>query len=837
MNTFKSKMLLLILGILIVTTIVFMLLTQKEVEQAMLGAGEKSARNMLHLVMLNVQNEYKSLLFHKQYALERYKQQLQNVVGIVASHIDSHYDMYQKGVLSKEDAKQLALESVEKFRYGYKDYFYIYNMDLYAISHPDPNIKGKDMSEYVDVKGEFILQNIKKLLIKNGKGFNSFWHIRLGEKTPVEKLSYNILYKNWNWIIGSGIYIDDIEADAKEKLNEIIKELKETFGKITIGETGYFFMFDGKKFMHIHPTLAGKDVSYLKDPITGSDHMQDLITASKNPDKPFEYLWDKPPVFENEFRFWKESYIDYFEPLDWYIASSVYKDEMKLPAKIIIRRQILMVLIILLISIIIVFILVKKFTRPLNKLTEHAIQLASSMSGRSVAKTDDFSPDASEGLMQLSEKSRDEMGKLAKAFIYMENTLHKYIKNLKETTSANEKIKSELQIARDIQMEMVPKTFPAFPTRTEIDIFAFIEPAKDVGGDLYDYFFIDEENLCFLIGDVSDKGVPAALFMARSISLIRAFTTLMKKNPLDEILPGMILDEVNKELYRDNEMCMFVTLFMGILNTRTGKINYSNAGHNPPYLLKYNKIIQLEKICGCPLGIKKETNYKSYSFILKDYDCLFLYTDGITEAMDKNDNEFSEKRLEENLNQIKTESPKQIITKIVKKVKEFSANIHQSDDITVLALKYFGNDANDTTNRNNKIDISLKNDINEVSRLKQNLEEFAKHNNIEENTLFDLTLALEEIFINIILYAYEDKKEHQINICLGLEKDIILIEVKDDGKPFNPLKDTRIAFSDQHDDKKPGGKGFKLVKKLIDEMKYSRQKDINILTLKKFIKH
>ena len=282
---------------------------------------------------------------------------------------------------------------------------------------------------------------------------------------------------------------------------------------------------------------------------------------------------------------------------------------------------------------------------------------------------------------------------------------------------------------------------------------------------------------------------------------------------------------------------MFVTVFLGILNVKSGELNYSICGHNPPYLISnIGNISSLGKSDGPPLGIKN-VRYNSNKIILRPGDCLFLYTDGVTEAMDKDNNEFSEKRLEKYLENINGASPEEIISGIIKEVKDFSADVHQSDDITVLALKYFGNDANDTTNRNNKIDISLKNDINEVSRLKQNLEEFAKHNNIEENTLFDLTLALEEIFINIILYAYEDKKEHQINICLGLEKDIILIEVKDDGKPFNPLKDTRIAFSDQHDDKKPGGKGFKLVKKLIDDMKYSRQKDINILTLKKFIKH
>ncbi len=660
------------------------------------------------------------------------------------------------------------------------------------------------------------MQNIKKMLLQDEKGFDSFWHIRLGEKNPVEKLSFNVLYEKWNWIIGSGVYIDVIEADERAKLQEIISDLKQTLSKIKIGETGYFYIFNGEKYMLIHPSLSDQYVTDMKDPVTGSDHFDDLIKASKNPEEPFSYIWDKPPLFENEYRFKKESFIKHFEPLDWYIASSVYEDEMKLPAKEIIKRQIAISLLILFISVLIILILVKRFTKPLNALTVHAKNLASS----------DFSQTSKEGLKQISKRSKDEMGKLADAFIYMQNTLQDYLKNLKITTAANEKIKSELQIARNIQMGMVPKDFPAFPLRTEIEIFAFIEPAKDVGGDLYDYFFINEENLCFLIGDVSDKGVPAALFMARSISLIRATTTLMKKNSPHEILPGTILDEVNKELYRDNEMCMFITLFMGILNIRTGKIDYSNAGHNPPYLLKNNKIIQLEKICGCPLGIKKATNYKSYSFILEGHDCLFFYTDGITEAMDKNDNEFSEKRLENYLNQINTESPKQIITKIVKEVKEFSANISQSDDISALAIRYFGNEIK---TKKDSISIVLKNQINEVEKLKGEAENFFRKHNINDNIQFDLTLALEEIFINIVSYAFEDESEHKIVVIINLE-EIIEIEIEDDGKPFNPIEDVGKVFNEH---KKMGGKGLKLVNKLVDELKYQRKENKNVLFLKK----
>ena len=825
MNTFKTKMLFLILGILVITTVIFLVLTQNEVEKAMLNSSHKTARDILHLVKLNVESEYKSLLFHKEYALGRYKEQLQNVVGIVVSHIDSYYEMFEKGILSEEDAKRFALKSVEQFRFGNNDYFYIYDLTLYAISHPDPNVLGTDMTNFTDIKGKYVLQVIKEMILEDGETYNSFWYIRLGEDAPAEKLTYSFLYKKWNWIIGTGLYIDDIESDAKEKLNEIVEELKDTFSKITVGETGYFFMFNGDKYMIIHPFLGGSDLSNMKNPVTGNYHIDDLIIASNNPEIPLSYVWNKPPEYENEYKFWKEAYIDYFPPLDWYIATSVYRDEMRLPAKIIIRRQIIIAGLILLISIVIIFILVKRFTKPLGQLTEHARQLAST----------DFSPIATKSLERLSEKSKDEMGKLAKAFIYMENTLRVYIKNLKETTAANERINSELHIAHDIQMGMIPQSFPAFPDRNEIDIYASIEPAKEVGGDFYDYFFIDEYNLCFIIGDVSDKGVPASLFMARSKSLLQSTTSLMTKDHNKDLPVGEILFRVNEELYRDNDLCMFVTIFYGILNVKSGELRYSICGHNPPYLISdKGSISSLGKSDGPPLGIKRNIRYKSHTLKLKPEDCIFLYTDGVTEAMNSKGEEFTEERLIKYLDSLKGAFTEEIINGIMKNVNKFASGVQQSDDITVLAIRFYGKNRNVKVSDNGQTKVTLKNDLNELERLKNKFKEFTEYNIIDDNIVFDLTLVLEEIFINIISYAYEDKKEHQINISFFLENDSIIFEINDDGKPFDPTKYIETVLDKESEDKEIGGRGLKLVKSLIDSMKYYRKNNMNVLIIKKY---
>jgi len=266
-------------------------------------------------------------------------------------------------------------------------------------------------------------------------------------------------------------------------------------------------------------------------------------------------------------------------------------------------RQQGLILIIFIISIILAYILVNRISQPLRRLTEHAKKLAS----YDFSKVGDIEAD----IEPLTIKSRDEIGELAESFIYMEEELRKSIKNLTETTAAKERIESELKIARDIQMGMLPKIFPPFPDRSEFDIYATIEPAKEVGGDFYDFFFIDDDHLYFVIGDVSGKGVPASLFMAVTKTLIKAKTG--RDMPPDEILT-----RVNKELCADNDSNMFVTIFCGVLNTRTGEVFYSNGGHNLPYLIySHGGVEPLENTGGMALGIMEDVKYRTRKITLR----------------------------------------------------------------------------------------------------------------------------------------------------------------------------------------------------------------------------
>lgn len=244
-------------------------------------------------------------------------------------------------------------------------------------------------------------------------------------------------------------------------------------------------------------------------------------------------------------------------------------------------------------------------------------------------------------------------------------------------------IERELDIAFQIQSSMVPRNFPAFPDRDEFDIFAKMYPAKHVGGDFFDFFLIDDYHLYFVIGDVSGKGVPAALFMAMSRTLIKA--TALKGVP-----PDICLDDVNKILNLDNESSMFVTVFAGVLNTFTGEVKYCNAGHNPPYLIKKDGgVEELESTNSIALAITAEENlFSSKSIMLHPGDAIFLYTDGVTEATDSENILFSDNRLHNFLKTVSESSPTDIVNNVIEQVNAYSSDVMQADDITAMCFKF-----------------------------------------------------------------------------------------------------------------------------------------------------
>jgi serine phosphatase RsbU (regulator of sigma subunit) len=281
------------------------------------------------------------------------------------------------------------------------------------------------------------------------------------------------------------------------------------------------------------------------------------------------------------------------------------------------------------------------------------------------------------------EISGDEVGDLARAFNKMTESLKVYIKNLQQTTAAKERIESELNIAREIQLSILPKIFPPFTGMPELDLFAVLQSAREVGGDLYDFFAIDDDHFCFVIGDVSGKGVPASLFMAVTKTLFKA--TAVKDTP-----PEVVLDRVNNELSKGNEKAMFVTAFFAILNTKTGVVEFANGGHNPPVILRRDGSVQyLRQTGGTVVGAMEGMEFERGTLTLAPGDRFFLYTDGVTEAMDENKVLFSDERLLRELKLLAGLPLKDVLNRLLALLVEYSRG-DQSDDITMMLLEYQG---------------------------------------------------------------------------------------------------------------------------------------------------
>ena len=270
----------------------------------------------------------------------------------------------------------------------------------------------------------------------------------------------------------------------------------------------------------------------------------------------------------------------------------------------------------------------------------------------------------------------------------LEITINKTINHIRVLQQANEEheqlisLQHDLDIAKEIQHAILPKIFPPFPERNDFELYAFMEAAKSIGGDFYDFFLIDDEHLGLVIADVSDKGIPAAIYMAVSRTIIRA-------SAIKGISTSECLDYSNQLLFKESMNSMFVTVFYGILNTSSGAFTYSNAGHNPPYILRKNGSIEMLEITGdIVMGIMDDIQYKTKSAQLNPGDGLFLYTDGVTEANNAEYELFDEDRLEELLTDLENLTPKEIINKVVIALDVFTGELPQADDTTMLALTF-----------------------------------------------------------------------------------------------------------------------------------------------------
>ena len=385
-----------------------------------------------------------------------------------------------------------------------------------------------------------------------------------------------------------------------------------------------------------------------------------------------------------------------------------------------------------------------------------------------------------------------------------------------------DRMQEELNVGRDIQMSMLPVEFPPFPDRSEFDLHALLKPAREVGGDFYDYFFVSDDEICLVVGDVSGKGVPAALFMAVT-------KTMLKTSAIGDPSPASILTRVNDELSADNPASMFVTMFLALVNVRTGEFRYCNAGHNPPYLLhKGRGFACLNQRHGPIIGAMPGIAYKESDGQLLENDTLYIFTDGVTEAMDAGGNLFSERRLEELIDGFDEATSKAIADASLQEIEEYASGTEQADDITILAFQF---NRPRGENAEHVLDLSVAPNLAEIQKVNDSVETFCGEIGLPAGISQKLSIIFDELLNNTISYGLKDEAEHEIQIHIEYADGQVVVKVSDDGIPFNPFDQISPDTTLSVEEREIGGLGVLLVKEMTDSQVYKRHSNRNIVTL------
>ena len=472
------------------------------------------------------------------------------------------------------------------------------------------------------------------------------------------------------------------------------------------------------------------------------------------------------------------------------------------------RTVLVMTVLLALLAIVGALVLAYRIVKPIEHMTKRINSLSGSDTAfqmEDVYRTDDEIEILAESFASLSKKTRD------------------YITQITEITAEKERIGTELALATRIQADMLPNIFPAFPERPDFDIYAVMDPAKEVGGDFYDFFLIDETHLALVIADVSGKGVPAALFMMVSKILVQNYAMTGRS-------PAEVLRAVNNQICSNNREEMFVTVWLGILDTATGKITAANAGHEYPTVMEAGGEFRLIKDKhGLVIGAMEGIRYREYELQLQPGGKLFVYTDGVPEATNAENELFGTERMLRALNKDTGASPEQVLRNVRRAVDDFVLEAEQFDDLTMLCLEYKGD-------RKIYKEITVPAETDKLDEVMGFIETELEKAECSPKARMQLAVAAEEIFVNIASYAYAPGKgDAVVRFELDEADRRATLTFIDNGVAFDPLEKPDPDVTLPASERQIGGLGIFMTKKAMDDMRYERTDGKNILTLVKKI--
>ena len=436
------------------------------------------------------------------------------------------------------------------------------------------------------------------------------------------------------------------------------------------------------------------------------------------------------------------------------------------------------------------------FVRNINRLSRASSEITQKLIDKDM---DEVKP--------ITIKSNDEMRVLADSFVGMEQEIINYVNIIHKETEERERANAELMVASKIQLDSLPSN--KFDNE-KISLRSYIKTAKEVGGDFYDYFYLDDDHLALIIADVSGKGVPASLFMMKGKELIKS--ALMSQNSLSEAIV-----KANDVISKNNKELLFITSFIGVIDFKKNKIRYINAGQEKPYLISSNKVIKLDGESNVVLGVEEGFKFKEESHPFNKGDMIFMFTDGLNESINGNDEEFSYQRIEENLAEIEGLSIDNIIGKINKSLEEFVGDEEQFDDVTMIVARYKDN--------NLKLHYEKK-DYEIITDMTDKFNEEFSY--IPEEKRFSVGIIIDEMVNNLV--SYEKREDLAIDVEFKLTKGELKMRIISNGEDYNPFENHKEKYLEEyHSEIEEGGFGLSIVKDLSKSHKYEYKNGCSII--------
>lgn len=409
MNSFRFKILAYLVSFLCLSVVVITTAIGIRTEKHLLEDEKNRFEEMLDTIELHLNTEKRNLNHYRDEIMSSRKSELRNLSGLVVNYIDGLHARYKSGELSEAEAKKLALEGISKFTFGNDDYFFIFNKDLIIISHPKKSLIGIDAKKVTDKRGKFHIKEILENATAIGEGTSRYHWDRLGESGEFEKLGYGVIYDKWNWLIVSGVYIDDIEKEVKKRKRELIRNLEILFISLQSNKDSYSYLFDSNGEMLIHPVLKGMNLREVYQPNTNLNMFAEHLKSAKSK-LPFVYEWNKPDDIEN-YSYEKIAFVRHFKPFNWYVAHSVYHKDLVKGASETVEDIIFISLVCLLLFLPFALIIANKVSRPLDDLSLEV-------------KTIDLN---NLGNVRITVKGPDEINALAGFIQNLVNSIHKMV--------------------------------------------------------------------------------------------------------------------------------------------------------------------------------------------------------------------------------------------------------------------------------------------------------------------------------------------------------------------------------------------------------------------------